>query len=318
MLHKIIVLFLFTQLVQASESKKKLLNKVVASINNDIILQTDLDEFRSKLKSKSYQELFGPQDLKRLESTEKALDLLIEERLIGQQVKKLELTASDMEIEAQIRSILKRNHITQNQLSDQLKRLGTSLPTYKEGIKRQIERRNLVEREIKPLLENSDEQLKIYYQNNATKEDRDIQYKIAHILIEEKPGSKEPAASRAQKVYAEVSKNVGDFDKFAKEYSDDNTNSEAGGVLGSFSVNALAKEFKDIVPKTPLNNITKPIKTKAGYHIIKVIETQVGDFNSLSKDKKEALRNQMLGLELENKMNLWLERKKGESLVKKF
>jgi hypothetical protein len=44
----------------------------------------------------------------------------------------------------------------------------------------------------------------------------------------------------------------------------------------------------------------------------------VGDFNSLSKDKKEALRNQMLGLELENKMNLWLERKKGESLVKKF
>ena len=41
-------------------------------------------------------------------------------------------------------------------------------------------------------------------------------------------------------------------------------------------------------------------------------------FGLFSKEKKEALRNEMLTEEVDNKMNLWLERKKGESIVKKF
>jgi len=49
---------------------------------------------------------------------------------------------------------------------------------------------------------------------------------------------------------------------------------------------------------------------------LKVLETRSADFAMLSKDQKEALRDQMKGLELEKRMSLWLERKKAEAHIR--
>lgn len=310
------LVFLSLNLV-ADTGKRKTINKVIASVNDDIILQSDLTEFKNRIKAKGYQELFGALDPKKVKDDTAILDLLIEEKIINQQIKKNDIAATDMEVDGQIRAIQKRNGISQAQLSEQLSRLGTSIGLYKEGIRRQIERRNLIEREIKPTIEASDDQLKVFYQKHSKGGEKELQYKIAHILVESKSNKDKPL-DRAETIYAEVKKAPQDFDKLAKEYSDDSSTSETGGVLGTFSPSSLAKEFKDVVPKLGAGNISKPVKTAAGYHIVKVIEVKAGDFNNLPKEKKEALRNEMLTEEVDNKMNLWLERKKGESIVKKF
>src|SRR5205823_6178928 len=101
-----------------------------------------------------------------LSNKDAIVQLLVEEKLINQQVKKLDLGASDQEVDGQIRAIEKRNGIGQSQLLERLKQLGTTLSEYREGIRRQIERRNLIDREIKPSLEISDEQLRHFYLRN--------------------------------------------------------------------------------------------------------------------------------------------------------
>lgn len=294
----------------------KIIDRTVVTVNDDVILESDIDKFVKKGRSKSFQELFGGLDDKTLSDRNKVLQLLIEEKLIDQQVKKLDIQASPAEIDGQIKAICKRNNITQNQLAERLKQLGTSMDDYRQGLRRQLERKNLVEREIKPSLEVSDEQLRHFYQRNAKADSGDMQYKIAHILIENKEKGGMSAAERAKKVYAEVSKDSGNFDKYVKEYSDDTTTSDQGGVLGFFGLSSLAREFRSVVPKTPAGQVTQPIKTKAGYHIVKVLEARSGDFASLSKEQKEALRNQMVGSELEKKMAMWLERRKNEAHIR--
>jgi parvulin-like peptidyl-prolyl isomerase len=241
---------------------------------------------------------------------------LIEERLVNQQVKKLELTASEQEVNGQIKAIIKRNGISQTQLMERLKQLGSSLNEYKEGIRRQIERRNLIDREIKPSLEISDEQLRHFYLRNAKPEEMEQEFKLAHILIgfkDDLPKSKAETESRANQIWKQASNKKVDFFQLVKEYSDDSESPE--GVLGYFSVSSLSKEFRAVIPKTPVSDVTRPIKMADGLHIVKVIEIRSPDFSTLPREKKEALRNQMVGSELEKKMALWIEKKKKESNI---
>lgn len=292
----------------------KVVDRSVVTVNDEVILESDIAKFQTKVRSKSFQELFGGMDPKALKDRESILQLLIEEKIINQQVKKLELTATDAEVDAQIRVIQKRNGISPAQLTERLKQLGTTMADYKEGIRRQIERRNLIEREIKPTLEVSDEQLRHYYLRNLRAEDSTTQYRIAHILIENKAKAGISAQERAKTIHKELEANPGNFAAMVKEYSDDTSTPD--GLLGDFSATQMAKEFREVVPKTAVGKVTAPIKTAAGYHIVKVLESHAGDYTNLPKDRKEALRNQMVSEELEKRMAMWLDRKKGESYIR--
>ena len=294
----------------------QVLDKTVVTINDEPILESDIDEFQKKIRSKSFQELFGGIPNNVIDNREAALQLLVEERLVNQQVKKLELTASDQEVEAQIKSILKRNNITQSQLADRLKQLGSNLSEYKDGIKRQIERRNLIDREIRPSMEISDEQLRHFYSRSGSPEASEQEFKLAHILIAYKKGidnAESEAQKRATNIYRQAANRKADFSQLVKEYSDDTESVE--GVLGYFSPSSLSREFRNIIPKTAVGDVTKPIKMSDGFHILKLIEIRSPDFTTLSKEKKEQVRNQMVASEMEKKMALWIEKKKKESNI---
>lgn len=294
----------------------KVLDRTVVTINDEPILESDIAAFQKKIKSKSFQELFGGIPEGVINNRAAALQLLVEERIVNQQVKKLELSASDQEVEAQIKSILKRNNITQAQLTDRLKQLGSNLSEYKEGIKRQIERRNLIDREVRPSMELSDEQLRHFYLRNANPEETEQEFKLAHILIAFKKGPSVDSAAaekRAQDIYQQVLARKNNFSELVKEFSDDSESPD--GTLGYFSPSSLSKEFRAIIPKTRVGDITKPIKMADGYHILKLVEIRSPDFSSLTKEKKDAIRNQMVATEMEKKMTLWIEKKKKESNI---
>ncbi len=290
----------------------KVIDGVVAAINSEVILSSDVEQFSRKLKSKSYQEFFGVNE-KVLTDPKALIQLLIEERLIDQQVKKLELTATDAEIDGQIRSILKRNGITQAQLSDRLKSLGTSIADYREGLKRQIERRNLMEREIRPNTQVEEEQLRHFYQRGGAQGANESQYLLAHIWVEPKGADK--GKGRINKIYQLLKDTPEKFDALVKESSDDTTTQKTGGNLGYFANSQLSKELKPIIPKTAVGQITTPIQMKDGYHIFKVLEKGQNSFDSLTQEQKEQLRNQLVASEVEKQMGLWLERRKAEAHI---
>lgn len=123
-------------------------------------------------------------------------------------------------------------------------------------------------------VEVTDEEIQHYY-DQASKE-----LNARHILVADEATAKEVL----EKLNA-----GGDFAALAKEYSTDTASAEKGGDLGWFTVGTMVPEFNDAAYALEKNEISAPIKTDYGYHIIQVLDTRdVKDYGKL-EDKKEEI-----------------------------
>jgi hypothetical protein len=111
-----------------------------------------------------------------------------------------------------------------------------------------------------------------YY--NANKGDF-LEIKAQHMLIK----SKDMANNLYKRVIAGES-----FDDLAKKYSEDDTTKESGGNLGFFSKGAMVKEFEDAAFALSRDEVSPPVKTVYGWHIIKVLDKRQISFDD-SRDK---------------------------------
>ncbi|MEN6521257.1 MAG: peptidylprolyl isomerase [Armatimonadota bacterium] len=104
--------------------------------------------------------------------------------------------------------------------------------------------------------------------------------KARHILIrpattspdatlEEKTKADTAAKETAEKILAEI-KGGKSFEQAAKEYSDDPSNKENGGELGWFRRNEMVQQFSDAAFNLKAGEISEPVKTQFGYHLVKV------------------------------------------------
>src|SRR5699024_1343020 len=85
------------------------------------------------------------------------------------------------------------------------------------------------------------------------------------------------------------------FEDLAKEYSNDEENAEDGGSLGYFSVGQMVPEFEDAAYSLEVDEISEPVMSEFGFHIIKVtdkreVEEDIGSF----EDNKDTIRRELL------------------------
>lgn len=95
----------------------------------------------------------------------------------------------------------------------------------------------------------------------------------SHILFAVKPGASneevEAARKKAEKVRQEIMAGK-DFNEAAREYSDDPSAKTNGGNLGYFSAFQMVAPFEEAAYKTPVGEISEPVRTSYGFHLIKV------------------------------------------------
>lgn len=89
------------------------------------------------------------------------------------------------------------------------------------------------------------------------------------MFAEARAQAEEEAKAKAQKVYEEI-KAGKDFAEAAKEYSDDRSNKDRGGDLGAFARGMMVPEFEQAAFALQPGEISEPVKTPYGWHIIKV------------------------------------------------
>ncbi|MBN1301348.1 MAG: peptidylprolyl isomerase [Melioribacteraceae bacterium] len=119
-----------------------------------------------------------------------------------------------------------------------------------------------------------------------------IRYKLkaSHILIKATPNidSTDSAGAyyRINEIYNKII-NGQNFEELAKQYSEDQGTAANGGDLGYFSRRRMVKAFDEVVFNMKVGEISKPVKTNFGYHIIKLVDEQ--PYPSF-EDQKEELR----------------------------
>lgn len=141
--------------------------------------------------------------------------------------------------------------------------------------------------ELAKQIEPSDEQLQTYFEEQkdlyTTKERR----KISHILFAftKDTDDDEKQLERALKASQELE--TKEFSALASELSDDKLTASKGGDLGLFNLGEMEKEFENVASSLKLGEVSKPVKSAFGYHLIKVTELVPEGIKSFDSVKDE-------------------------------
>ncbi|GAA0438351.1 peptidylprolyl isomerase [Lentibacillus halophilus] len=167
-----------------------------------------------------------------------------------------------------------------------------------EAFRRMLKLSLLQEEAVAEDMDISEKELKEKYDRMKT------EVKARHILVD-----KEEKAKEIKKKLD----NGADFAKLAKEYSKDKKSAEQGGKLDSVPTGKMLPPFEDKVYSMEKGEVSDPVKTKKGYHIIKVTdrkkkEKDIGSF----EENKSSIRRDIIN----QRMNVQKAREKVNGLMK--
>lgn len=136
----------------------------------------------------------------------------------------------------------------------------------------------------------SADQLQAYYDAHKADFTIDEQRNASHILIQLKAGATSAEDAEAKQKASRMREMVlsgKPFDETAKEHSDDIGSRAEGGATGLFGRGVMAPEFEQAVFSMQKDDVSEPIKTSFGYHIIKLTEIKPGGITPLAEVKSD-------------------------------
>jgi peptidyl-prolyl cis-trans isomerase SurA len=139
------------------------------------------------------------------------------------------------------------------------------------------------------------------------------QLRVRHILL--RPNEILDEAAAQQKMIGIRAQIEGgdDFATVAEAVSDDTASANDGGNLGWLSPGDTVPEFEQALAELPLNELSQPIKTRFGWHLIQVLERRSHD--TTDETKREQCARQIRAAKAEEERELWARRLRDQAFV---
>lgn len=247
---------------------------VAAIVGDEVIL---LSEVRSAYRA--YLERLGPQ-AKQLSAQDHAqlrqevLQSLIDDKVVQQLAKKQNMTATDEEIDEQIKNIAAEENMTVDQIyAAAQNEAGLSRKAYREQLGAGITRMRILQGAVQGKVRVTDDDVKKLYQErygNAKPGDR---IRFLHILIPVPPDAPEAKRAEARKLTEQVrdeARKTGDFANLARRYS--RAPSAAQGGLTVIREADAPREIKDAVAHLKPGEISDVIETAHGMNLFQYLD----------------------------------------------
>ncbi len=236
--------------------------KVIVSVDGEKITQTDLDRI---VKAFAHQENKKPKEVTQ-EQRKFLLDRLVQNNLLFAEGKARNLEVAESEVERELNSYYTRFG-SKEKFEELLEKEGVSIKKFTADLHRDLLIHKTIDSEIEAKAEVTDEDAKDYYSKNKDKMVIPEKVGASHILFSNQDSSDEKAKTKADKVLDEI-KGGKVFAECAREYSDC-PSKEKGGLLGDFTKGQMVPEFEKAVFEMEVGDLSEPVKTQFGYHIIK-------------------------------------------------
>lgn len=246
------------------------IDKVVGIVNEGVILQSEVNTIVNRVKTQAQeqgQEL-PSDDTLRIQ----AMERLVNQTLMMQMADRMGLEISDSQLDQTLMSMAKEQGGTIADLRRTIEASGESFQSYREEIRKEITTQQVmranVDRRIYISPQEVDNLLKIMESQGQNTEE----YDIGHILIDIPNNATADeitsAKTRADKVI-EFLKEGKEFKRIAISSSSGSKALE-GGQLGWMSINEMPSLFAEAVKGSKKDEIIGPLRSGAGFHIIKV------------------------------------------------
>jgi peptidyl-prolyl cis-trans isomerase SurA len=283
-------------------ARAELVDRVAAVVNSDVITLTEVE---GRVAPELNQLRAEPDAAKRAtlrkELLEKALDMLIGEKLMDAQIHDLGVEVTDAEVDLGMEDVKRQNNIDSEQFEKLLAQEGYTMPSYRTFMKKHLAKLKLVNLKVRSKVKISDEDLKAEYAKMSRDESLDAEVHARHLLVQVAPKASseqvEAARVKAVALMNEAKKPGVNFAELAKKKSEGPSASD-GGDLGFFRRGVMVAEFEKAAFGLPVGGISEPIRTKFGWHVVKVEERRAVAARPFD-EVKEQLRDKLLRTQLE-------------------
>jgi peptidyl-prolyl cis-trans isomerase SurA len=283
-------------LAAPSYARRKVVERIIARVNNNIITQRQYEQEEQKLRTQLAEHYSGSElETRYREMSKNLLRDLIDQDLMVQKAGDLDINV-DLDVIRRLDEI--RKNYNMNSLEDLQKAVekqGLIWEDFKDDIKRQLLMREVIGREVGRTIIISREDARKYFEAHKEQFASPGGVHLAQILISNEKHKPPEAEKRAQEALAEL-KAGQRWEVVAEKYSDDST-AKQGGDIGFLKEGTMAPAIAQAVQKVDVNQFTDVIPVSSGYIILKVLERLrpgIPTFDQVEQRVDEALYNEQM------------------------
>ena len=303
-------LFALLFAVAASASAAELVESVVARVNDQPITH-------SEFESRCAVELRGSGDA---EGRRKVLDEMIQEKLLEERAKQLQVQATDAEVEEAVERVKRQyNLATDAEFDAALAQSKMNRDDLKKQLRQTITMQKVVGREVTSKLEMNDDVLRLEYERRKEELYRvPEQARVSEIVIRfpaDDAEARQAAATKIEEARAKITAGA-TFSDVAKEYSQGNAR-DRGGDLGTVSRGELLPALDTAVFANPPQENPPPVLLPGSVHLFHVTDRTQAGFKPFA-DVKEDLKKRLGENLYDKRYNEYVEKLRHEAFVKIF
>jgi peptidyl-prolyl cis-trans isomerase SurA len=252
----------------------ELLDQVVAVVNDDIVLQSEL-ESRTELVREQIRAQGAQPPADRV-LREQVLERLIMDRIQLQIADRQGIRISEQELNAALQNIADKNQMTLAQFREALIAEGRDYAQAREQIRQEMLLARVQQANVNRRINVSEQEIQNYLANESARDNSE--YLLSNLLISipqnASPEIIQRARAEAEALYQQLQQGAS-FEELAIANSDA-SNALNGGDLGWRAVNELPEDIAAAVRPLQAGQYSKPVRTPAGFHILHLREKRGG------------------------------------------
>jgi|LSQX01.2.fsa_nt_gb foldase protein PrsA len=249
-------------------------SEAVARVDGEVITKDELYDFMVR------------------QTGQEALDNLIVKKIIELEASDQNLEVSEDEIDQEVEELAEQ-YGGKNAMIQALAMYNIDLEQVREDVAVNIK----LEKLLSPRIEITDEEVQAYFAANQEAYAVEEQIKVSHILVD--------SEEEAQEIRTQLTQGE-DFSDLAKERSTDPGSKDQGGELGMVGKGEMVEEFEQAAFALQPGQISDPVKSEYGYHIIKVHERTAARPGTLQENQTE-IRETLLLQKMDSEYPAWLD-----------
>jgi peptidyl-prolyl cis-trans isomerase SurA len=253
------------------------LDRVIAIVNEGIVLQSQLDAqsalIAERLRGQNTQ--LPPADVIR----QQVLERLILQEIQVQRATRLGVQVPDEMLNEALRDVAKRNNIDFEQMPAALEQQGIDYASYREEMRREIMLTLLRQRDVFPRIYVSPRELEQALERDASQAGVNTEFDVSHILLSLPESATTEEMAKVEDLARDIHRRAvtgEDFGQLALAYSKAQSALERG-KLGWRRLNQLPQFIGDLVVNMKAGDVSDPVRTPTGFHIVRLDGTRGGD-----------------------------------------
>jgi peptidyl-prolyl cis-trans isomerase SurA len=285
-------------------------NRVVAVVNDEIVTQADVASRMDTILAESH--IDQPTAVESVELERMALRSLIEQQLMLQEARRLELAVANHEIVERLEAIQERFG-SDEAFQAWLTKEGLSAPQLKERIQQQLLVQRVIDAKVRSTIMVSPQEVSREVQVHPEQARLGDRVRALHILVRvTEDRSEAKARERIEQLHQQLLHGAG-FAELAKRYSED-AHAEASGAMGWVAQGELLPELDAVLFGLKVGELSVPVQTRLGFHLVRVEERQTAGNLSVT-EAHQAVLERIYQQKFQQAFDRWLAELKRRAYI---